>query len=129
MILSEREQVTSALRTELKKFKLEPEAIVISDKPVECSEALKDCKDALLIVDWDSNIQKVTLILEAVQTEHRYEQVPIYLIASSTSDELINCAKEYNATKIHEGELTPAEIKSDLTEIFKNSRFQSKPEP
>lgn len=120
VILSERDQVSIALRTELKKFKLDNDSIFISDKPIDCFEALQDSENSLVIIDWDSNIQKVTLMLESIQTEHKYEQIPIYLIASETTDRLIYTAKEFNATKIHQGELSPSEIKADLTEIFKN---------
>ncbi len=118
IILSDRDQVVSALRTELKKFSFDHQTIFASGKPIECKEEITKAETPFLIVDWDSDIQRVMLLLQSMQTKHRYEQIPIYLLASTDSDELLHAAAEYGISKLKIGELSPLELKADLKNQF-----------
>jgi tetratricopeptide (TPR) repeat protein len=81
---------------------------------------LRDMPQAIVIVDWDRDpVERAQILTAAVRGTFSR---PIYLLATSISQELVLTAAEFGVMRVQTGSLAPATVQASLRSMFEELR-------
>ena len=123
IIMSNRPQVRTALRDELKHCAFNSNDIVVVHDPEEYRKAALEAGPVFfLVLDWETGPDLVLEILAKNKAAHKIESRPTFLIAAKLDYKVVTVAAEYHVNKVHIGTITGEKIRFDITQMTKEAK-------
>ena len=121
VILTNRQEIRTALRDELKRIGLKSEQIFTVTTGTEIEAKIHSLKGAILILDWDAGVELVLGALDVNRRLNKQDTHMVFLITSKIDDKIVAIATEYQASKIHSGEITAQQIRETLRSLYREA--------
>ncbi len=117
IIYSDRHDVRTAVRDELKKMGFSSERLINPADSKDCKTQIDSLPAALLILDWHIGADVVLDILDHNNVKGKIESHVSFLIAPQLDPNIVSAASEYYVSQIHTGQISVDQIKICLLEL------------
>ena len=125
IILTQRGELRTACREELKRLGLKPDDLINCKDPSEVLEHSGKAQSAFLILDWDIGGD---LVLEALQgniAKGKVDSNPSFILASQEDKNLLAVAREFSVSQIHLGAVSTENIRGCLKKLMQETKESS----
>lgn len=118
IIFSKRQELSSVIKQELKRNKVQAENQSVIHSVSECLELIQKLDHCLLFLDWDMGADKLQEVLCSAERNQKKEIQPSFVIASLMETEIVSLCAEYGVNKVHVGEVSANLVRGIISEIL-----------
>ena len=116
-IFSKRQEVRQAIRSSLKSKGLRADNVLNILSEDECKKTIEKHDNLIVVLDWDNGPNTVSAMLELICSTRRTASHPSFLIASTSSDNVLKLGAEYKVAKIAIGEINVDTVNEQVSSL------------